>query len=887
MAACWKFIGQLCNPPQAPADLRRDQPREQKRKYDRFETLRAIEDEEERISNRELNLLTMICSKMGLSQTRSSTGEQPPGRSSVMEKLSHAVRGNQDNSAAFEFPVTFQNAEAFRRHLELHAWEEEVSLSTNDALRLVTEFTDHYRQKHPLPVANVEVPSEPGKLVVVGDTHGQLQDVLCIMRQHGPPTSQNVYVFNGDVADRGDKACEIYFLIAAYYLADPDSIVMNRGNHEDEAMHQLSSNEGGGFYDEVHDKYTPVVYKALIEMMKVLNLMIVVSKKVCIVHGGLPSEIGIKLDKINEIPHFTDTVPADGDTELQQIWMDLMWSDPSETWGANPSPRGAGVEFGPDVTRDFFFANDPIRLLIRSHELPGKQRGVEYHHRQRCITVFSASNYCCAAANKGGTLVFHQATFPQFEALEHYAPPLEVVPALATRDGYSHWKTKGEAQERMDNKGVEERWWQTALLLQQIRLVELKPELWQCLLKHTAHGSAVPVVGFETWSLVLTEVLGSHFDWETAWQWWGLGPTSNKVNFVDFLGRFAALLGKEEYLSVRYRTLQAIFQKISDSLPRLRDTIQLFDQNGDGRVDRAEAFEAISQLNADLDESEKCDLVNLLFCDPHGEHCMLTIKVDDLLERLAMAYRHVKNLVREECHSERERLLKEVFRKVAQLLASSYSPRSTGSDLEDEEKLPKRVSEVFRDFDTDGNGFLEAEEFLVGIARVPGIFDMQLSNGEAMSEEILLEMARSISDAHGGIGILRFLEVMEQAAEDDFTISEHMFSVIMRHRISLRGALALLDSGKTGRIPKESLQALLTTLGEVLVEVGERSHQMWTDAEVSDVCQALSLDGENFDYEEVLNTFQVVDSENPGMAILVTETGFAGTVSVASSKPTV
>jgi len=874
MAACLKFIGQLCNPPQAPEDLRRGK---KEKKADRFEGLRAIEDEEERISNRERNLLAQITAKMGLQPSRD---KEQPTRNSVMEKLSSAVRGVQ-GSASLQLPMTFEKAEAFRRHLELHAWEEEVSLSTSDARSLLGAFTEAYREAHPSAVAEVEVPETPGKLVIVGDTHGQLQDVLCIMRQHGPPSAQNIYVFNGDVADRGDKACEIYFLIAAYFLADPRCIVMNRGNHEAEDMHQLSSNEGGGFFDEVHDKYSMDVYKVFLDMMKVLNLVIVVSEKVCIVHGGLPQERGITLAKVRTIPHNSDTVPRDATTELHQHWMDLVWSDPCEQNGAKPSPRGAGVEFGPDMTRDFFFANDPIRLLIRSHELPAGQSGLAYAHSNRVITVFSASNYCGAAANRGGTIVFDKATFPKYKTHEHYAPPLEVVPALASMEGYAHWQKKGEVQEALDNKGVEDRWWQTTLLLQQIRIVEHKPELWQALVRHSA---GVPVVSYESWCLVLSEVLGEHIDWETAWTGWGLGPKTQKVNFVDFLGRFAALLGKEEYMSVKYRTLQGVFQKITHELPRLRDTIQLFDRNGDGKVERSEAEEAISMLNADLTDLERTDFINLLFCNPSGEKCMTEMNVDELLERLAMAYKHSRQLVKEEGHTERERLLGEVLRKVAQVMVDSgaFSPTS-GSSLDD--KLPKKVSEVFREFDSDGNGFVEVTEFVAGVSKVPGIFQVQLSNGEAMSQDILVEIATSLADEEQGIGILTFLEAMEQAREDDFTISEHMFSVIMRHRIALRGALALIDVDRSGRVQKDDMQRLFTALGEVLVENGERVHQLWTSDEISDVCEALALDGETIEYEEVLNTFQVVDAENAGMAILVTQTGFAGTVSV-SQLPT-
>lgn len=40
-------------------------------------------------------------------------------------------------------------------------------------------------------------------LAQVGDTHGQLNDFCWILRSHGPPAPGNMYLINGDVADRG------------------------------------------------------------------------------------------------------------------------------------------------------------------------------------------------------------------------------------------------------------------------------------------------------------------------------------------------------------------------------------------------------------------------------------------------------------------------------------------------------------------------------------------------------------------------------------------------------------------------------------------------------------------------------------------------------------
>ena len=60
---------------------------------------------------------------------------------------------------------------------------------------------------NPMPSRPIERPAQPAPGVAprsqVGDTHGQLNDFCWILRSHGHPAPGNVYLINGDVADRG------------------------------------------------------------------------------------------------------------------------------------------------------------------------------------------------------------------------------------------------------------------------------------------------------------------------------------------------------------------------------------------------------------------------------------------------------------------------------------------------------------------------------------------------------------------------------------------------------------------------------------------------------------------------------------------------------------
>lgn len=76
----------------------------------------------------------------------------------------------------------------------------------------------------------------------------------------------------------------------------------------------------------------------------------------------------------------TATVPC-------QIFEAMLWSDPRPIQGRQISARGAGVEFGQDITHEFLRTNHAA-LIIRSHECV--REGFELLHSGRLITLFSA-----------------------------------------------------------------------------------------------------------------------------------------------------------------------------------------------------------------------------------------------------------------------------------------------------------------------------------------------------------------------------------------------------------------------------------------------------------------------------------------------------------------
>ncbi|GBG31748.1 Serine/threonine-protein phosphatase [Hondaea fermentalgiana] len=98
-------------------------------------------------------------------------------------------------------------------------------------------------------VQDIDIP-EGVKLTVVGDTHGQLQDLFTIFTINGVPSETNWYLFNGDFVDRGPKGCEIVATMLAFKILYPRCVFLNRGNHEARAQ-----NAWMGFEEELLTKY--------------------------------------------------------------------------------------------------------------------------------------------------------------------------------------------------------------------------------------------------------------------------------------------------------------------------------------------------------------------------------------------------------------------------------------------------------------------------------------------------------------------------------------------------------------------------------------------------------------------------------------------------------
>ncbi|EEC18365.1 serine-threonine phosphatase 2A, catalytic subunit, putative, partial [Ixodes scapularis] len=260
-------------------------------------------------------------------------------------------------------------------------------------------------------LVDIEVPSD-SKFTVCGDIHGQFFDLMNIFELNGLPSESNPYLFNGDFVDRGSFSVEcIFTLLAGFCFLFKITCVLDLiRNHESQTMNQMYGFEGErGTNLNLRLRYTPKMAELFTEVFNWVPLAHLINQKVLVMHGGLFSDDNVTLDDIRKTDRNRQP-PEEG------IMCELLWSDPQPQEGRSPSKRGVGIHFGPDVTRRFLERNG-LDYVIRSHEV--KADGYEVAHEGKCITVFSAPNYCDTMGNKGAFITMTGSNLsPKFTTYE-------------------------------------------------------------------------------------------------------------------------------------------------------------------------------------------------------------------------------------------------------------------------------------------------------------------------------------------------------------------------------------------------------------------------------------------------------------------------------------
>lgn len=153
-------------------------------------------------------------------------------------------------------------------------------------------------------------------------------------------------------------------------------------------------------------------------MFDYMPISALVDNKIFCCHGGLSATIDT-LDVIRGLDRKVE-IPNEG------ALCDLLWSDPAENQKEpfKISPRGAGILFGQDATKDFIKKNN-LTFIARAHQLV--MEGYSWVHEKQVVTLFSAPNYCYRVGNQRPLTTTNHNVAPKAKKEESRPPKLQCL----------------------------------------------------------------------------------------------------------------------------------------------------------------------------------------------------------------------------------------------------------------------------------------------------------------------------------------------------------------------------------------------------------------------------------------------------------------------------
>ncbi|MFQ5969004.1 MAG: metallophosphoesterase family protein [Nitrososphaerales archaeon] len=214
------------------------------------------------------------------------------------------------------------------------------------------------------------------RLILVGDLHGDLQSLAVILQKSnflGDLSSR--IIFLGDYGDRGQESVEVYYVILYLKSRFSDRVILMRGNHEGPSDMPFYPHD---LPEQILGKFGSVgnsIYQALRSLFDVMYHAVLFENSYLILHAGVPTSFS----SINHIATANKTHPNTRYLE------EILWNDPREIKGSEPSGRGYGKYFGKDITEQALKITN-TKALIRAHE---PCNGFKLDHDGLVLTLFS------------------------------------------------------------------------------------------------------------------------------------------------------------------------------------------------------------------------------------------------------------------------------------------------------------------------------------------------------------------------------------------------------------------------------------------------------------------------------------------------------------------
>lgn len=207
--------------------------------------------------------------------------------------------------------------------------------------------------------------SSRGKVVFVGDTHGDLDATEQVIFRYLKKPYR--VVFLGDYVDRGDQSEENIDYLLHLKLEHSDDLFLLAGNHEG---YMVKPHHPANFWDSLSIRER----KAYSLLFSKFPLAATSQNGILALHGGLPDLKS--LEEINQVEWGDDN------------WDRIVWGDFMEREADFLGDWGGRPQFG----RQYFervMDRYQKRVLVRSHQ----PHALPLMFKKRCITIFTSSAY--------------------------------------------------------------------------------------------------------------------------------------------------------------------------------------------------------------------------------------------------------------------------------------------------------------------------------------------------------------------------------------------------------------------------------------------------------------------------------------------------------------
>jgi Ca2+-binding EF-hand superfamily protein/diadenosine tetraphosphatase ApaH/serine/threonine PP2A family protein phosphatase len=525
------------------------------------------------------------------------------------DTITSQVISDEYKGAHINFPLQSEDIVKLQQ-----CFKDGYTLHYKYTLKILLEIVLLFKKENTSHLKHATIPKN-GKLVVVGDLHGQLLDIFTILNKYGMPSENQIYVFNGDFVDRGAHSTEVLLLIYALKLAFNSFVFLNRGNHEFENL-----NVRYGFEDEVHNKYDKTIFRLIQDSFKLLTLYTLIDKSILVLHGGLFQYSDVTLDEMSK---FKIPLEHNTDKRAQSILLQSLWSDPDNDEGFAPSDRGVGILFGWDVTKCFLKKNN-LQMIIRSHEMVDE--GFEWKHNNTLLTIFSASYYAGSAFNRGAVVEFNGQTGLKPEIFQYYA---ELSSGTTEKD------VKASTLHQLKD-----------------RIFSNRAELLKAFSKLDAVDSSR--IKSEQWVSVMEETIPIGVNWR-ALQPYLTESEDGMIDYTQFLNRYVINIGNTLSTSFQKNLIEKMCSKFVENMGNLKQAFKSLDKSGDGKVSYNEFTEILKQFDFGLTQDQMFDFASSIDTDESG-----TIEFEEFADRFQVQFES-------EIHDELlKKKLQEISKKILQ-----------------------------------------------------------------------------------------------------------------------------------------------------------------------------------------------------------------------------